>query len=119
MNADEQRTHRTVTQALDARLATVEALIPRLSENGDYLKQESDTHGRTIAMNRDDLEHLVMHHLEMTTHAAERFNSVIHGSFLVRLRWLLRGTVPWCVERDRQFASVAGSQTIAQGSGPH
>lgn len=85
----------------------VSALIPLLQIDGAFWG---------VASVREDCHRLTMALLETTSQAAERFNSVIHGSLWVRLMWALFGTVPYCVERDRRFASVDGQATQAQGN---
>lgn len=45
---------------------------------------------------------------EMSTHFAERMNSVIHGGFWTRVRWMLVGTVPG------QWRSPFGTESAPQ-----
>ena len=68
MNATEQRTHRTVTEELHARIETLETLVTQMSRNCDYLKRMSDEH-----------------HNQLLNHA------YMMRSFRSRLGWLFLG----------------------------
>jgi hypothetical protein len=129
VNPAEQQQRRTVGEALHARLDNVETVIEALAQRqidaiammramvGEEraVRTKREYQQREYVDGADTRnERLIGAVIETTTNCAERFNSVIHGGFWTRLVWLLRGTVPYCVARDRLHASVA-ENAVAQG----
>jgi hypothetical protein len=107
MNADEQRTHRTVTQTLGARLDDVEVVTERNSRNGEALYAGHESNAQQIALLMDRVQALSEQQdalrREFDYYARERgaqieelqrvLRSHLRASFWHRLRWLVTGVL--------------------------
>lgn len=99
MNATEQRTHRTVTQSLDERLAVVESLTDQLLRNDVALANAIESLRKhldlVLGSYRDEQRAYVD---GADRHLQRELNSLFRetlawtrGTFWLRLRWLLVG----------------------------
>ena len=94
MNAAEQRAHRTVTQSLEQRIETLEALLLQVSKNCDWLKAQYEslrTYADVVSGEVERAKQRVEVAHKLSSAGMEAIVKHEYMTISARLRWLLLG----------------------------